>query len=336
MPIIFTEGLTPDFPAESFDTELQHIKSLFTELNGNTAYVNKLQVPVTNLITKVDSRGSEIIAVSSAIQSDITILTAYAVITPPFDPPTVPFTEPDSNLPVGWDTANFTEADINNVIAALSSLRNICDTIVPPTFSDLKDEIQTVDVENFKLHMDLMSGVRETAPPGINKPNNITLLGLVRALTDIENRFGITYVNYLVLAFETLFLGDLTITNAQTHFDTDPFNNVSYSSLNVVSRVEADPFTETPAAIITDINAIASSLTTWNTTAATHRPIFQQHVIDDIVEYDSLTEKLARYVSAYSISAYIEDPYYRFMFTDVFGSQTVIDIATQLANGEIT
>ena len=54
-----------------------------------------------------------------------------------------------------------------------------------------------------------------------------------------------------------------------------------------------------------------------------------------MAEYDILTDKLARYVQAYQISAYIQDPYYAFMYTDVFGSSSVINIANQLLNGEI-
>ena len=52
--------------------------------------------------------------------------------------------------------------------------------------------------------MDLLSGVRTEPPAGIFKPNNLAIIGLVRGLTDIENRFGITFVNYLELALPVL------------------------------------------------------------------------------------------------------------------------------------
>ena len=339
MSIIFTEGLTPDFYQGSFDSELPHVKLLYSELLGNTAYVNKLQIPVTNLVTKIDSRTVELNSLITTITADIATLVEYTVV--PIDENTgLPAVDengdPLDNLPVGWKAAGQDVAGIQSIISALSSLNASIPPTISPTLSELKTEINTVDIDNFKLHMDLLSGVRTEPPAGIFKPNNLALMGLVRGLTDIENRFGITFVNYLELAFETLFIADLTISNAQTHLDSDPFGGVTYSSLNVVGRVGADPFTETPSAIVSDITPLTSSHNAWNTTAATYKPIFEQHVLDDMVEYDSMNTKLTGYITAYNVSGYIQDPYYRFMYTDVFGSQPVIDIATQLANGEIT
>jgi hypothetical protein len=287
-----------------------------------------LQDGITALVTEIDSRTSELNSVKSSIESDITILEGYIEAV---DPPTTP---PTTNLPAGWEAAGYTTGDISNVISALQSVVSTIDSTLS-TLSALKTEINTVDIDNFKLHMDLLSGVDEAPPPGIIKPNNPGIMGIVRAITDIENRFGVTFTNYLVLLFETLFLGDLTIANAQSHIETDPFNSVTYSSVDVIARVQATPFQETPADIILDISNYESPVGTWNTSAATHKPIFVQHVTDDMAEYNSLVDKLSRYIQAYNIAAYLQDPYYRFMYTDVFGSASVINIAEQLANGEI-
>jgi len=325
MSITFTPGLLPNNPSSTFGTELEHVKLLYAQVEAGTAYVNPLEPEVTNLVTEIDSRTSELNSVKSAIQTDITTLEGYSATPVP----------PATNLPTGWAAAGYTSSDIDDVISALQSLVTSIDSTLA-TLSALKTEINTVDVDNFKLHMDLLSGVRDAPPATIEKPNNPALMGIIRGVTDIEHRFGIAFTNYLVLCFETLFIGDLTVANAKTHIDTDPFNSVTYSSVDVITRVEASPFTETPADIITDINTYGSPLGTWNTTAATHKPIFEQHITDDTAEYDSLVDKLNRYLQAYHISGYIQDPYYRFMYTDVFGSATVISIANQLTNGEIT
>ena len=325
MSITFTPGLLPNNPSSTFGTELEHVKLLYAQVEAGTAYVNPLEPEVTNLVTEIDSRTSELNSVKSSIQTDITTLEGYSLTAVP----------PSSVLPIGWAAAGYTSSDINDVISALESIvTNIDSTLA--TLAALKTEINTVDIDNFKLHMDLLSGVRDAPPAGIEKPNNPALMGIVRGVTDIEHRFGIAFTNYLVLCFETLFIGDLTVANAKTHIDTDPFNSVTYSSVDVITRVEVSPFTETPADIITDINTYGNPLGTWNTTAATHKPIFEQHIADDTAEYDSLVDKLNRYLQAYHISGYIQDPYYRFMYTDVFGSATVISIANQLINGEIT
>lgn len=330
MAITFTEGLQPTFPPNSFDSELEHVKLLYAQVEVGGAYINVLQDGVTNLVTEIDTRTSELNAIKGTIESDIAWLQGTTV---PVDPPTSP---PTTNLPQCWEDAGYTTGDIQSIISALQGVVSTIDSTVSPTLSDLKTEINTVDIDNFKLHMDLLSGVDEAPPPGIIKPNNPALMGMVRAVTDIENRFGVAFTNYLVLVFETLFLGDLTIANAQSHIATDPFNSVTYGSVNVLGRVQAcPPENNASASIVADIGTWASPLGTWNTTTATHKPIFEQHVIDDMAEYDSLVDKLARYVQAYNISAYIKDPYYAFMYTDVFGSGSVNNIILQLQNGEI-
>jgi hypothetical protein len=342
MPITFTEGLTPDFPEATFGSELDHIKLLYNQVNAGEGYVNVLQPGVDNLVTKIDSRSSELTSAKSLIQADITTLEGYLVV--PTDPNTgLPLTDPITgdpldNIPDCWQTAGHTSGNISSIISALNGIVSNIDTAINTILPELKTEINTVDIDNFKLHMDLLSGVRETAPIGIIKPNNPALMGLVRAVTDIEHRFGITFTNYLVLIFETLFIGDLTITNTQTDLDADPLTG-TYAALNVVGRVNACPpelESNAPTVIISDINIFSANLAQWNIDVAENKPIFEQHVIDDTVEHDSLQDKLSRYIQAYGISAYIQEPYYAFMYTDIFGSPAVVNIINQLQAGEIT
>ena len=343
MPITFTEGLTPDFPEGSFDTELEHVKLLFSQVETGGAYINPLEDGVNDLVTKIDSRTSDLVAFKSEIQTDIASLEAMLVVptdpnsTPPGQPATDPLTgEPLDNIPDCWQEAGHSGGDISSIIGALNGLISNIDTALDTILPELKTEINTTDIDNFKLHMDLLSGVDEAPPPGIIKPNNPALMGLTRAVTDIENRFGIAFTNYLVLVFETLFLGDITIANAQTDLDAEPFVGL-YGDINVVSRVSNCPTGNfAPSGIISDINAFGAPNAAWNTAVAENKPIFEQHIADDMAEYDSLVDKLARYVQAYNISAYIRDPYYAFMYTDVFGSGSVNNIIIQLQNGDIT
>ena len=339
MPIIFTEGLEPAFPAGGFDSELEHVKLLFAQVESGGAYINPLQPGIDDLVTKIDSRSSELSGVRSSIQSDIASLEAMLVI--PEDEFGNPLTDPltgeaINNLPECWVNAGHGAGDISSIISALNGIVSNIDTATNTILPELKTEINTVDIDNFKLHMDLLSGVDDAPPPGVIKPNNPALMGLTRAVTDIEHRFGITFVNYLVLVFESLFLGDLTIANTQTDLDVEPFVG-TYGDLDVVTRVSSCPSGNfAPSGIVSDINTFGAPLSQWNTDVAVNKPIFEQHVIDDMAEYDSLVDKLARYVQAYNISSYIRDPYYAFMYTDVFGSGSVNNIIIQLQNGDIT
>ena len=184
--------------------------------------------------------------------------------------------------------------------------------------------------------MELLSGVRAAPPPTIEKPTNPHLMGLVRGITDIEHKFGITFTNYLVLVFETLFIGDLTIANAQTDLNANPLVG-TYASVNVVGRVSASSVeSNAPTAIVASINTFSAPLAAWNTAVAENKPIFEQHITDDMAEYNSLVDKLNRYIQGYQLSAYIQEPYYAFMYTDVFGSTALNNIITQFQNGDIT
>ena len=203
MPITFTEGLKPNLPEATFDSELQHIKLLYSQVQAGTGYVNVLQPGVDNLVTKIDSRTSELTTTKTAIQADIATLNGYLVI--PEDefgnPLTDPVTgEPITNLPGCWTDAGFTAGDISSISGALGGIVSNIDSAINTILPELKEEINTVDIDNFKLHMDLLSGVREFPPPDldIDKPNNPILMGLVRSITEIEHRFGVAFTNYLV------------------------------------------------------------------------------------------------------------------------------------------
>ena len=344
MAITFTNGLTPTFPADTFGKELDHIKLLYAQVDAGTGYVNVLKVPVETLVAKIDTRVTELTTAKTSINSIIASLEALLVVptdpnaTPPHSQPLIdPLTGlPVTNIPECWSTAGHTGTDIQNIINALNGIITNIDTAINTVLPELKDELNTPDIDNFKLHMDLLSGIDIAPPPDIVKPNNPALMGLVRAVTDIEHRFGISFTNYLVLVFETLFIGDLTVANAQTSLNAEPFVG-TFASLNVVGRVSATNVeSNAPTAIIADINTYSANFVTWRNAVATHKPIFEQHITDDMAEYNSLQDKLARYVQAYQISAYITDPYYAFMFTDVFGSSTVINIINQFQNGDIT
>ena len=323
MSITFTAGLEPTFPDGSFDSELEHIKLFYTQVAAGTGYVNVLKVPVETLVAKIDTRITELTTAKTGITADIATLQGYIV-------------NPPNNLPQSWVNAGYGASDITSIITALQGVLSNLNTAIDTTLAELKAELNTPDIDNFKLHMDLLSGIREVPPQDIPKPNNPSLMGLVRAVTDIEHRFGITFTNYLVLVFETLFLGDLTVANAQTDLDADPLVG-TYASLNVVGRVNASPpENNAPTAIIASINTFSAPLSAWNTAVAENKPIFEQHIADDKAEYESLTNKMDRYMQAYQIAGYIQDPYYAFMYTDVFGSSTVVNIIQQYQNGDIT
>ena len=319
MPITFTTGLTPTFPEGSFGSEKEHVKRLGTELVGFTAFVNPLATVLAALVTQIDATNTILDTDIAVANSEATTLQGYI----------------DGTLPNGWANASspgpYDDGDMASVKAGIEAYVTRA-TASKANNTIFKNFLTVVDVDNFKLHNDLLCGLRLSPPPAIIKPTLNGLMGLTRAITDIENNFGVTFTNYLVPLFDTLFTGDTTIAAAKAHMDTTPIPT-TYDSLNIVTLVNADPFTSTPAAIEQLIGGITFS--TYDTAVDTHQTAFQTHITNDMAQYDLVVAKLSSYVQAYQISGHIQDPYYAFMYTDVFGSASVNDIITLLQNGDI-
>ena len=316
MAITFTAGLTPEFPDDSFGSAFDHLKLLSTELTDDTAFTNPLATVLAALVTQIDATNTLLDDDMAIANSESSTLQGYI----------------SGTLPTGWTAASYTSGDMSSVKVGIDQY------VVRATASKnnnivFKNFLTQVDVDNFKLHNDLLSGLRESPPTGIEKPNLVALMGLARGITDIENTFGITFTNYLVTLFDTLFTGDDTIAAAKAHMDTTPLSP-SYDSLNIVTRVNNNPMQDTPAGLEQLMGAL--TFTTYDSTVDTHQAAFQTHITDDMAEYNATVAKLKKYAQAYSISGHIQDPYYRFMYTDVFGSVDVNSIITQFIDGDIT
>ncbi len=178
--------------------------------------------------------------------------------------------------------------------------------------------------------MELLSGIDPAPPSGIIKPNLHGLMGIAMAITDTENTFGITFTNYLTGLFGTLFTGDVTIAAAQTHMDTNPFSGGTYASLNVSSNVNKAYVSGATGDALPWENSIVSAKI-----ATTHQDAFTSHITTDMAYYNMVVDKLEQYIQAYTVSGHIQDPYYRYMYEQVFGSSVIQGVITKLNSGEI-
>lgn len=336
MPIIFTPGLKPELSDTTFGTEKEHVKRIFDLLNSETAYSNILETPLANLVTRIDVLTAELVTDYDIADTEKPTIEGYSVV--PIDPVTGqaavdPITGlPYTNLPEGWDEATYTVSDITDVVSAIDGYL-VANELIRTNLAILKIFITTAD-DTFKLHNDLLSGIREDPPVGVIKPTLRGLMSLVTSLTTLENRFGIPFVNYLEKVFGTLFTGDVTISNAQAFHNISPLP-ITYASLDVVTRIGADPFEETPTDIISDISGLLGT-STYASTVLVHRDNFQTHITNDTAEYNAIADKLDRLIQSLNISGYISDDYYKFMYTDVFGSDLLKQIIFDKDNGSIT
>lgn len=325
MPIIFTDGLKPVFPPNSFDTEKEHRKRIFALLDDETAFVNILATPLANLVARIDELTTQLEADANVATAELGNATTAGTL--------LFFADDIANLPLGWTTAipprtveEMTEI-ANNVSEYITA-----NELIRTNLATLKTFLTTPD-DTFKLHNDLLSGVREDPPPGNVKPTLRGLMGIVTALTTLENTFGITFTNYLEKVFGTLFTGDVTINNAQTFLNTNPIPT-TYASLGVLGGVQEDPYLDSPSDTATSVGNLLGG-STYASTVLTHRDNFQTHITNDTNEYNIVVDKLDRIVQSLGISAHIDDDYYKFMYTDVFGSTPLKQIINDKDRGVI-
>ena len=317
MPITFTSGLVPTFPPDSFGSEKTHVKQLAVDLIAGTAFKNPLATVLTTMLARVD-------AVSTLLAVDAAVATSEAATMNGYVSGTLP-----TGFAVTYDDADMTS--IANAATAYATAENGLQN----QLTTFKNYFTNVDVDNFKLHNELLCGLDDAPPDGIEKPNLIALMGLARSITDLENTHGIVFTNYLTGLFDTLFTGDTTVANAQTHLNTNPIPT-TYDSLNIVAAVDANPFATTPAALVSAINAAASTMGAYGLTLInTHKAAFTTHITTDMAYYYMLVAKGKAYVQAYQVSGHVQDPYYRFMYTDVFGHDDIQQTITDLADGII-
>ena len=316
MPITFTAGLTPTFPPNTFDSALDHIQLLSTQLTGNTAFVNPLATVLAALVTQID-------ATNTLLDTDIAVANSEATTAQGYI---------DGTLPTGWSDAGYDDNDMAGVKTAINAYV-IRATASKTNNTVFKNFLVQVDVDNFKLHNDLLCGLDDAPPAGIEKPTLIALMGLTRSITDMENNHGITFTNHLPGLFGALFTGDTTIAAAKAHMDTSPVAT-SYDSLNIITLVNLNPSQNTPAALEQLIGA--RTFTTYDGLVDTHQAAFQTHITTDMAYYNVVLAKVKAYVQAYQISGHIQDPFYRFMYTDVFGHADIQQTITDFAAGTIT
>jgi hypothetical protein len=332
MPITFTGGLKPDFPDNSFGSEKTHVKQLGVDLIAGTAFKNPLASALSTLVARIDTIQTALaVEISTSLSEKTTILNRGF-----------------SSLPQGWQDAvadgqlGYSHHNMSDVYEAIDDYYDHAVTL-NEHLTTLKNYLTQADVDNFKLHNELLCGLDDAPPQNIEKPNQVALMGIARSITDLENNHGITFTNYLTGLFGALFTGDVTIAAAQTHMNTDPLSAGTYQPLSVLTNVDKSYVSgATGDARVWNDDIVESKLTplfapfiAHSAQQPTHLAAFTAHITDDMAYYRMVLAKIKSYVQAYQVSGHIKDPYYRFMYTDVFGHDDIQQTITDLANGDI-
>ena len=338
MPIDWsTEHPTPNFPENTFGSEAEHVKSIYQFLLTDVAYMNPLADDIATMVARIDAVQALLAIEMSASLSDYNTFAGFAA-------------GGGANLPQGWiDATNdsvtgYTSADMSPVASTVNTYYQAC-LLTTNNLTTLKNYVTVIDLDNFKLHMELTSGIDMAPPPGIIKPNNPALMAIVLSLTELENRFGVTFTNHFTGVFGTLFTGDVTIAAAQTHLDTDPLSAGTYSPLGIMAGVTKpyvpgatgeDVIWNNPI-VAPKVAPLAVPVLLYNAPLiSTHQAALTTHIEEDMAYYDDCVNKITQMTAAYGISSHIQDPYYAYPYVGVFGTPDLNTIIQQYMDGEIT
>ena len=77
MPITFTAGLEPTFPAGSFGSEKTHVKQLGVELIAGDAFKNPLASALTTMLARVDTVKASLVTDKAVADSESATMQGY-------------------------------------------------------------------------------------------------------------------------------------------------------------------------------------------------------------------------------------------------------------------
>ena len=150
MPITFTPNLEQTFRANSFGTEKTHVKQLSVQLVASTAFKNPLATVLAALVTQID-------ATNVPLTADIAVATAAATTVQGYI---------DGTLPAGWVAASYTSNDMSAIKVGINAYVTRA-TASKTNNTVFKNFLVQVDVDNFKLHNDLLCGLDDAPPAGV-------------------------------------------------------------------------------------------------------------------------------------------------------------------------
>lgn len=286
----------------SFIAAPDSVKSIFAEVNGDTAFTNRLNADITALQTSITTA-------KSAIDTEVTAAgaekTALEVL--------------EATPPASWTTGGYTAGDITSIIATL-------DTWIT-TITGIQTSINTLDTEvtTFKAHSDRLSG-EVFDPPGATPPPNVMVLyGISNAASTISHALDVPVdgKDYFPLLFGSLYTAPTTLQTIKAIIDTSVITPITGVSLDPTTEVERDPPIVTTA--VTDIQASINETNSVLSASAidTEKAKLTTHMTNDDNEYDNAINFIERSSIAFSIDGWAKNTYSRFTLEDVIASNTL-------------
>ena len=239
-----------------------------------------------------------------------------------------------TNLPIAWENAGYTAGDLVTIKASITayvtSLNN-CKTAVDAMLASIGPTTGT-----FRQHNERWCGVQEI---GIDPfiPNYYLLMPQAFQMEQLKDELGVPFENYVVRIMNCLFTGDDTIDTATENMLSDPpWSGTPYDLAIYGVQAIILNATSTPSAILTVINGFGTKIGVYEALVVADNVAFAAHVTNDMAEYNAAAAFMDGVIDGKKHNGWWVDPYRKFVYPNVVGSQTANELIEDIDNEVIT
>ena len=239
-----------------------------------------------------------------------------------------------SNLPIPWENAGYTVGDLVTIKASITayvtSLNN-CKTAVDAMMASIGPTTGT-----FRQHNERWCGVQGI---GINPfvPDYYILMSQAFQMEQLKDELGVPFENYVVKILNCLFTADDTIDTATENMLSDPpWSGTPYDLAIYGVQAIILNATSTPSAILTVINGFGTKIGVYEALVVADNAAFAAHVTNDMAEYNAAAAFMDGVQDGKKHNGWWVDPYRKFVYPNVVGSQTANELIEDIDNEVIT
>ena len=239
-----------------------------------------------------------------------------------------------TNLPIAWENAGYTAGDLVTIKASITayvtSLNN-CKTAVDAMLASIGPTTGT-----FRQHNERWCGVQGI---GIDPfvPDYYILMSQAFQMEQLKDELGVPFENYVVKILNCLFTADDTIDTATENMLSDPpWSGTPYDLAIYGVQAIILNATSTPSAILTVINGFGTKIGVYEALVVADNVAFAAHVTNDMAEYNAAAAFMDGVIDGKKHNGWWVDPYRKFVYPNVVGSQTANELVEDIDNEVIT
>jgi hypothetical protein len=148
-----------------------------------------------------------------------------------------------------------------------------------------------------------------------------------------KDKFGVPFENYVEKILNCLFTADDTIDTATENMLSDPpwFGTPYDLAIYGVQAIILNA-TSTPSAILTVINGFGTKIGVYEALVVADNAAFAAHVTNDMAEWAAAENFMGGVQDGKKHNGWWVDPYRKFVYPNVVGSQTANELIEDIDN----